>query len=445
MANNKLDTNLDPNLIKHFMDKAGLKTKDMVSVLGNNDVTGSEWSNFSRRWSRIMKSGDTRPEDAKLIADALRVSISDLQHPNFNERKSKLIELIKSTVTKMNLANDEVGMTRVSNVLNFGLPGTGDGWDFADDSMYGKAAERANNIIERLHLLGEIEELELFANAFGVTTEDMHPATLKSYWLISSGNRYYYSLGKLVSGHTGVLAEIEKNWEAIPDVIRNDSSAIKVIVSKHGKKYRLHLESSRWKFEFSCVFYACDASVESGLPSINASKWEHEKLMTSLQTFLLDHADTVVIEDKQFPPENKITVFQVRFFDVSNSKEDVALGTRTFNNNLLFRGSLQTLLKKHSADDLDFLAPPLNGFGFPGIQIWLHKDKRPNKYYEISFGWLEDDGNFHEGHWPGISREQFIKSTQYSRELPILVLDENDVIPPFEPEPSIPVSDGGAV
>jgi len=293
-------------------------------------------------------------------------------------------------------------------------------------------------------LLGEIEELELFANAFGLTTKDMHPATLKSYWLISSGNRYYYSLGKLVSGHTGVLAEIEKIWEAIPEVIRNDSSAIKVIVSKQDKRYRLHFESSDRNCKFSCVFYACDASVESGLPSISASTWEHEKLMTSLQTFLLDLADTVVIEGKQFPPEDKETVFQVRFFDVSNSKEQVDLGTRTFNNSLLFRGSLQTLLKKHSADKWVFLAPPLNVFGFPGVQIWLYKNKRQSKYYELSFGWLEDDGNFHEGHWPGISREQFIKATQHSREVPTLVLDENDVIPPFEPELSIPVSKGGS-
>jgi hypothetical protein len=72
---------------------------------------------------------------------------------------------------------------------------------------------------------------------------------------------------------------------------------------------------------------------------------------------------------------------------------------------------------------------------FSGVEIHLLEGEHVSKSYYIAWGWLESDGVFHEEHWPIISRKQFISAAISSRDFPIFILDENDVIPSFEPDP----------
>lgn len=454
MGNNQLDTQLDPELIKDYMDKAKLNRTDMALVLGKrqNGLTEKELKNLAKKWSRLMNReedsyGRLRRADAELIAKFISeklgegVEVSDLQHPNLPDRKAKLVELMKCAVKKMEEENKKDGLDRIAKELGFEPDVSPREWDAAS---YADLSDK----IEWLHLFGETGELESFAKLFDITAQQLRPVPLASFWLFSSSNPFCnsHSLGKLVAGHDGVLAEIEENWKALPDWVCNHPERIKATVSEEvkEKRYRLRFETSS-TLTFSCLFYACDTKEKTGLPAKKASKWELEKLMTHLKYFLFDHVDTVVINGVQFPPENVSGVFQVRFFDERDNNETVELGQRIYNHRLPLHYSLQTLLEKQDADHLVSPIIPMTALCFPGILMWLYENQRKSKYYEISFGWLGDEGEFHEGPWPIILREQFIKELEGK---PILnlhgisTLPESDETPPFEPEQQSPASEG---
>lgn len=441
---NKHDTHLNPQRIKDWMNKRNLKAKDMVSALmaGRN---ADEWENIRRRWSTIMKTGNVPHEDAERIANALGVSIINLKHPDVEDRIEKLKELIKCAFEKVKAAQDLDGLLRISVALEPEQDETGGEWDTTNDFEYSELAQRACDKIEWLHLFGEPGELESFARLLGVTTQQLRPAALASFWLFSSSNSFgsCHSLGKLVSGHAEVLAEIKKNWEALPDMFRERSETIKATVRKEGTRYRLRFESSNISaLSFSCLFYACDTTAEAGLTWTVASTWEHEKLMTSLEDFLFDHADTVEMEGKQFPPKSSRAVFQVQFFDVDENGRKVLMGKRIFDHRKIIHESLKTLLKKHDAENfLPHPSPTPHS-----ILILQYENQRGSKHYDISFGWLVGQDEFHIGPWPKISREQFIKSVRNIESVPyltdqechtwqeFLAQNEDYEIPPFEPE-----------
>lgn len=437
MANVKLTTTLDTGFIQSLMDEKGLNDKEMAQVFAGlgKTITAKEERAASKKWGRFMKSGKTRPEGAVRIAGKFELLVSDLQQPDSEVSLKRIVELMKHAVEKMKAANDVDGLTRIAKELCFYQSDSLREWDTVQDEEYASLADK----IEWLHLSGEPGELELYAKLFGVTAQELRPAPLASFWLFSSSNRFCPSLGKLVSGHAGVLAEIEKNWKALPDMFRNRSETIKAIVSKEGARYRLRFESSNLSsLAFSCLFYACDTKKNTGLPSRNASKWELERLMSYLKYFLFDHADTVIIDGEQFPPENSNGVFQVRSFNVVDGNDQHEIGTRIIDADYLFRGSLQKLLRTHDAGKWRFTNPEMlsPSWIFPGVELSLVENEFVIKIYQITTGWQDSDGDFHEEHWPLISRKQFIESFLGARD-GLIITDENGEIPPFEPEPEI--------
>jgi transcriptional regulator with XRE-family HTH domain len=438
---------LNTEMLKYHRERAGFTQEKLAEIALVKSEGYSEKSRL-RTYQKIEEKGKTSRKGAHLIAKALGVSVSDLQNPNIQDRKVKLVELMKGAVKKMQEANDEDGLVRIAQVLGFQQEDSQDEWDTVCDKEYAVLSDK----IECLHLFGEAGELESFAKIFGVTAHELRPAPLESFWLFSSSNPFgnCHSLGKLVSGYAGVLAEIKENWEALPDAFCRYPEAITATVtatvSKEGMRYRLCFKTSS-TFKFTCLFYAC-AMTEKGLPSINASKRDQDELMRLLKSFLFDHAFTVVINGEQFPPENSSGVFQVRFFDMLENNNPVELGTRIYNHRLPLHYSLKPLLENQHADHYVSLAIPMDVFCFPGILMWLYENQRNSKYYEISFGWLGGAGEFHEGPWPKIFREKFIKELN---DRPVLnlheirTLPEDDVIPPFEPEQQSSASEGVAV
>lgn len=427
---------LNPSLLKQHRKAAGLSQEDLAKKALTKSEGYSENSQL-RTYQKIEEDGITSPKGARLIANALGVSVSDLQQPDFEVGQKRLIELIKRAVENMKMDNDMSRLARIAKELGFNQDDSTCEWDTVQDDEYASLAHK----IEWLHLSGEPGELESYAELFGVTTQELRPAPLASFWLFSSSNRFFPSLGTVVSGHAGVLAEIEKNWEKLPDMLRDGyrSGTITTTVLKEESRYRLRFEFSNVSsLSFSCLFYACNTKENVGLPSRNATEWEQERLMKSLKYYLFDHADTVIIEGEQFPPEHSSAVFHVRSFNVVDGDEQHEIGTRIIDANYLFRGSLQKLLKTHDAGKWRFTNPDMLSPSsiFPGVQLSLVENEFVIKVYQITTGWRDFDGDFHESHWPLISRKKFIESFLGARDS-LIIADENGEIPPFEPEPEI--------
>lgn len=427
---------LNPSLLKQHRKAAGLSQEDLAKKALTKSEGYSENSQL-RTYQKIEEDGITSPKGAKLLAKALGVSVSDLKQLDFEIGQKRLTELLKSAVEKMKTANDKLGLARISKEFGVNQDDSLCEWDTIQNDEYASLAGK----IEWLHLFGEPGELESYAKLFGVTSQELRPAPLASFWLFSSSSYFLPSLGNVVSGYAGVLAEIEKNLAKLPNMLRDNyrSGTITATILKEESRYRLRFEFANFSsLSFSCLFYACNTKENIGMPSRNATVWEHEMLMRSLKDFLFDHADTVIIEGKQYPPEQSNAAFHIRSFNVSDGNEQHEIGTRIIDVNYLFRGSLQELLRKHDACNWRFTNPDMlsPSYIFPGVELSLVENNHVIKIYKITTGWRGFDGNFHAGHWPLISRKQFIESILGARDS-LIITDENGEIPPFEPEPVI--------
>lgn len=434
---------LDQELLKEYRLGAGLTQQKLAEKAFVASQGYSDKSQL-RTYQKIEKTGVTSPKGAGLIAKALGISVSDLQQPNFTDRKATLKELIQRAFESMKEAKNADGLARLAEAFNLEQSEMDDLVE--DCKKYDEIVRSAIRKIEWHHLLCEEAELEDFARVFGATAKEIRPAAFNSFWLVSYVNQLSYSLGTVVSGYEGVVNIIKNEWEKIPKVIRDAPESIKANLSNQGKIYRLNLEAEHSRYKFSFSFYACDATHEHGLKAINTSKFENEKLIADIKNFLFDCVGTVVINGEIFPAEDKTYVYQIQSFNIDFDNEKKEIGTRIIHDNFLFRGALQSFLKAQDMASVRFTDPIFIApcWLFPGVEILLLEGARASKSYSITWGWLECDGAFHEEHWPIILRRQFISAAISSRDFPIFIVEENDVIPSFEPEPISPEGDGAS-
>lgn len=145
-------------------------------------------------------------------------------------------------------------------------------------------------------------------------------------------------------------------------------------------------------------------------------------------------------KEYEIPPlkqENANEVFLVNFFGEHNN-EEIELRKVIFENRFLLHYSLQTLLEKHG--DAKWRFGSLDSHIHHGIRMQLHE----NKYCRIDLGWLDDEGDFHEGRWLKIARAQFIERAQDLQNKFMYVPNENEIIPSFELEPQASAIKGDA-
>jgi transcriptional regulator with XRE-family HTH domain len=420
---------LDPELLKRYRTAAGLTQDELAQA--SIELDDNTHKITRSHYQKIERSGKTSPKSAKLIAKALGVSISELQQPNFDNRKIRLQELIKSAVKRAGEENSELSLNCMAETLDFYKEILKDGQELktADDGKYGQLVDKISHQIEWLYLSGRSDELESLAKIFGLTTKEIRPAALRSYWLFSSSNLRRFSLGTLVSGHQGVLEELEQNWNTIR--AREQSYDITIAMMQKGKMYSLNFELPRG-FSFSCEFYACNATRENGIQSLDPSPWEHEKLMASLKKFLFERSNYVEIDGKQFPPKNlpiSLCHYKVEFFSVNDRGENQKDGERNFGL-LEIIVPLHIWLKEHGENNLRFLPPRFLESSLDGLDISLMKDGREIAFCEITKYWKDDEGNFQKIHWTNDAHKNFFHNV-WSNDLEPLCIDK---FKPFAPE-----------
>lgn len=465
---------IDPKILKHLREKLKLPQKTLA-LRALSDGTNTKPESLLRNYQHIERTGKTSPDRAKKIASALGVTIRQLQESSLDDMTSNLKEVLRHRIEELKEAEDDVGLKRIAKLLclekedidkaqsnedkrNNHLT-SGDNLDvyYPSGRDYSSIAKLVFEQAEYFRLVGETQELQNLAEALGVSVERLRPPTsVNQYWWIWSGNHRNDNpyFGKLIhNGTTGIIEEIREHLESILDSFYSHYE-IKLTLTKQNERYLLRFELSESDHKWSLAFCACDVSGSHGIEWVNTTGWEHECLLGPwyLRGLFFDYADQVVIEGEQFPPAGKELVYRVRFFTASYSEYDESkffpaweeYGSRIFNDTWQFRTSLQELLKEHEEEKWlfkDSLEPMGVGEScLKGIEIRLCENnpkRRTEKFevkrYQISFGWLNDEGEFFSAPWPAIRRKQFIEWFRQLKGAPIFVPDDDFVIPRFEP------------
>lgn len=473
---------IDPKILKHLREKLKLSQKTLA-LKALSDGTNTKPESLLRNYQLIEQTGRTSLERATKIAAALGVTINQLQKPSLNDMTANLKEVLQNRIAELKEAEDEVGLERIAKLLclekedidkaqsnedkrNNHLT-SGDNLDvyYPSGRDYSSIAKLVFEQAEYFRLVGETQELQNLAEALGVSVERLRPPTsVNQYWWIWSGNHRNDNpyFGKLIhNGTTGIIEEIREHLESIRDSFYSHFE-IKLTLTKQDKRYLLRFELSESDHKWSLAFCACDVSGNNGIEWVNTAEWEHEWLLEGLgglKDLFFDYADQVVIDGEQFPPEDKNLVYRVRFLAPSYSEDDVnkllpiweEYGSRIFSDGWQFRTSLQQMLSEHDAESWQ-LQDSLDPWGKPchkGVEISLGENdpkgwfkKRKIKRYQISFGWLNDEGEFCSAPWPAIRRKRFIEDYHPSRAAPILVPYDGFVIPRFEPSDIQNISEG---
>ena len=449
---------IDPKILKHLRKRSNLSQKTLA-LKALSDGNTSKTDSLVRSYQHIERTGQTSLDRATKLASALGVTIRQLQVPSLDDMAANLKEMLQHRIDELKGTRNEAALKGIADMLSLEVEDIIE----ADENSYRNFAKQVFKEAEYFRLLGETQELQNLADILGVSVDSLRtPTSVNPYWWIWSGNPLNDYLGKLVhNGPVGIIDEIRAHLESIIDGLYS-ANEIKLTLTKQDKRYLLRCELSESDFKWSLAFCACDVSGDHGIEWVNTTGWEHVWLLRDLKDLFFDYADQVVIEGEQLPPEGKNLVYRVCFFAPSYSEYGAIkiltnwkeYGSRIFSDEWQFRTSLQALLKEHEAENWQIKDSPKylgGGQSLKTIEISLCEndpmgwpEKRDLKRYQISLGWLNDEGEFFSVPWPAIRRKQFIEGYRQLREAPILVPDEDFVIPRFEPSEIQNISAGDA-